>query len=46
MLPAVSSPQFGGRTDEPFSYSEYEDTRLNMVTTIQKSITDNDKDFF
>jgi len=37
--------QFAGMTDEPFSYSEYEDTRLNMITKIQKGFTDNDKDF-
>lgn len=37
--------QFAGMTEEPFSYADYEDVQLQMIATIQKSLTDSDKTF-
>lgn len=37
--------QFAGMTEEPFSYANYEAVRLQMIATIQKSLTESDKAF-
>jgi hypothetical protein len=37
--------QFAGMTEEPFSYADYEAVRLQMIATIQKSLTESDKAF-
>jgi predicted nucleotidyltransferase component of viral defense system len=37
--------QFAGMTDEPFGYSEYEQTRERLVSEIHASLTENDKQF-
>ncbi len=37
--------QFMGMTSENFSYDEYEEVRLNLVSTILDGLTDSDKDF-
>lgn len=37
--------QFAGMTDIPFSYDEYKEARGNLVMEINKSLTDQDKNF-
>jgi len=37
--------QFAGMTEELFSYADYESVRLQMIASIQKSLTDSDKAF-
>lgn len=37
--------QFAGMSDEPFTYIEYESTRLQLIEKVQKSITESDKEF-
>jgi hypothetical protein len=37
--------QFEGMAIEPFTYQEYEATRLELIGTIQKSLTGQDKEF-
>ena len=37
--------QFTGMNEEPFSYEEFEKVREDLVKTIQKSLTDQDKKF-
>lgn len=36
---------FAGMTKDVFTYAEYEEVRLQMIEKIQKSLTDNDKNF-
>jgi len=37
--------QFTGMTDETFTYDDYEDTRTKLITTIQNSMSEYDKNF-
>ena len=37
--------QFEGMTEEPFSYEQYEETRIRLIKTIQGSLTEMDKAF-
>ncbi len=37
--------QFTGMSEEPFTYEEYEQVRIELVSTIHKSLNDQDKKF-
>ena len=37
--------QFQGMTDVPFSYTEYRQTRVDLIRRIKKSLTEQDKNF-
>lgn len=41
---AVFQSQFSGMTDETFSYTDFEETRKELVKIIYNSLTDNDKE--
>jgi hypothetical protein len=41
----VFNSQFGGMTYQPFSYEEFEETREQLISVVNKSLTDNDKAF-
>lgn len=42
---AAMENQFEGMTDVPFSYEEFEQTRSQLITDLQKLMTDADKNF-
>lgn len=37
--------QFEGMTDEPFSYEDYQNARLNLIEIVNHGLTEEDKDF-
>ncbi len=37
--------QFSGMSNKAFSYEDFEETRMNLVRTVSKSLTQEDKDF-
>lgn len=37
--------QFEGMTDEPFSYDDYQKSRLNLIDVVNQGLTDDDKAF-
>jgi hypothetical protein len=37
--------QFAGMSDKPFSYEDFEETRIHLVQAINKGLTQKDKDF-
>lgn len=37
--------QFEGMSNEPFTYEDYEATREKLISTILKSLTEQDKEF-
>lgn len=37
--------QFEGMTDEPFSYEDYQNARVNLIEVINHGLTDEDKEF-
>jgi hypothetical protein len=39
----VFNSQFNGMTDLPFSYEEFEETREQVISAVNKSLTDKDK---
>ncbi|MDE6512789.1 MAG: nucleotidyl transferase AbiEii/AbiGii toxin family protein [Muribaculaceae bacterium] len=39
------SHQFEGMTDEPFTYADYENARMNLISIVNSSLTDTDKEF-
>ena len=41
----IFNSQFSGMTDEEFTYEEFEKTREELILLIQKSLTQNDKEF-
>jgi predicted nucleotidyltransferase component of viral defense system len=41
----VFNSQFSGMTDQPFSYDEFEAIREKLVSIVNKSLTDKDKQF-
>jgi len=41
----VFSSQFSGMTDQIFSYEEFEETRKQVISKVNKSLTDKDKAF-
>ena len=41
----VFSSQFDGMTDETFTYEKYEEVRIQLIETIRKSLSKEDKDF-
>jgi len=42
----VLETQFNDMTDIPFSYEEFKNTRERIISEVNKSLTDNDKEFF
>lgn len=38
----VDNPQFEGMTDIPFTYDEFEETRLKLVTDVARLMTEDD----
>jgi hypothetical protein len=41
----VFNSQFNGMTDQSFSYEEFEETREQVISEVNKSLTDKDKAF-
>lgn len=37
--------QFEGMTDEPFSYEDYQNARINLIRVVNQGLTDEDKEF-
>ena len=37
--------QFKGMTDVEFSYADYEEARINLITQVNAALTETDKDF-
>ena len=41
----VLETQFGGMTDQPFTYEMFESTRNHLIDTVRKSVTDQERSF-
>ena len=41
----VFNSQFSGMTDQTFSYNEFEETREQVISEVNKRLTENDKEF-
>ena len=37
--------QFEGMSSEPFTYEDFENTRIELIETIHQNLTDKDKEF-